>query len=149
MKGDHMHIHALVLLGVGLFSWSFAQAAPQTNLDDALQEKVDAAVQEKAQTESMFGSVEALWQYQSNPPHHRGSFRRTQTARTHATAVISGDVVFIHLTPGFAPGGLFVQQPKLLELTFTSLDGTKVVLQPSYQPLKRHWGFARVKNNSL
>lgn len=142
-----MHIHALVLLIVGLFSWSFAQAAPQTNLDVALQEKLDTAVQEKIQANSMFGSVEALWQFQSNPPHNRGSFRRTQTTRTSTTAVISGDMVFIHLTPGFAPGGLFVQKPKLLELTFISLDGKKIVLEPSYQPLKRHWVFAQVKKS--
>jgi len=143
-----MHIHILVLLGISLFSCSFAQALPQTNLDATLQDKLNAAVEENAQANSIFGSVEALWQYKSNPPHNRSAIPHTQTTRTHATAVISGNLVFIHLTPGFAPGGLFVQQPKLLELTFTALDGTKVILQPSYQPLKRHWVFSRVKTTA-
>lgn len=140
-----MRPHLLVLLILGLFSWSFAHALPQTNLDAALQDKLDVVLQEKSEASPVFGSVEALWQYKSNPPHHRGSYHKIQTTRTHATAVRSGDLVFIHKTPFFAPGGLFVQQPKLLELTFTALDGTKIALQPSYQPLKRHWVFSRIK----
>lgn len=138
------HIVSLVL--VSLCSLSFAQALPQTNVETTLQDKLDTALEQNAQVSPVFGSVEALWQYKSNPPHHRGSYKnKTSQTRTHATAVISGDLVFIHLTPGFAPGGLFVQQPKLLELTFTALDGTKIALQPSYQPLKRHWVFSHIK----
>ncbi len=141
-----MRIHAFVLLVVSLFSWSFAQALPQTNLDAALQDKVDTTLEQQSEVAPVFGSVEAVWQYKSNPPHHRGSHHKILTTRTHATAVLSGDLVFIHTSMGFAPGGLFVQEPKLLELTFTALDGTKVILQPSYQKLKRRWVFARVKN---
>lgn len=141
-----MRLHIFVLLLVGLCSWSFAQTPPQqADLEGALHNKLDTVLQQASEAYSVFGSVEALWQFKSNPPNRRGVSHRIQTIRTHATAVISGDLVFIHLTAGFAPGGLFVQQPKLLELTFTSLDGTKVVLHPSYHPLKRHWVFARVK----
>lgn len=144
-----MHIQALALLAVGLFSWSFVQAAPQTNLDAALQEKLDTALEQNAEAAPVFGSVEALWQYKSNPPRRRGGHhRKISQTRTHATAVLSGDLVFIHTTAWFAPGGSFVQEPKLLELTFTALDGTKVILQPSYQKLKRHWVFSRVKNTA-
>ncbi|MBP5404018.1 MAG: hypothetical protein J6Y17_02885 [Elusimicrobiaceae bacterium] len=141
------HIVSLVL--VSLCSLSFAQALPQTNVENTLQDKLDTALEQTAQVSPVFGSVEALWQYTSNPPHNRSSVQhKTLQIRTHATAVISGELVFIHLTPGFAPGGLFVKQPTLLELTFTALDGTKVSLQPSYQPLKRHWVFSHVKNTA-
>ena len=141
-----MRLHVFVLLAVSLFSWSFARALPQKDLDSTLQDKVDTTLEQQSEAAPVFGSVEALWQYTSNPPYHRGSSRRkTAYIRTHATAVISGNLVFIHLTYGFQPGSSFVKQPKLLELTFTALDGSKVILQPSYQPLKRRWVFARIK----
>ena len=113
-----MRLHVFILLTVSLFSWSFAHALPSTNVEAALQDNLDTALQQTSDAAPVFGSVEALWQYKSNPPHHRGSYKnKTSQTRTRATAVISGDLVFIHLTPGFAPGGLFVQQPTLLELT--------------------------------
>ena len=143
-----MRPHVLILLVISLFSWSFAQALPQTNLETVLQDKLDTALKQTADAAPVFGSVEALWQFQRRPPRRGFHRARTSYIRTQTTAVISGDLVFFRLTSGFELGGSFIQQPKILELTFTALDGTQVMLEPSYQPLKRRWVFARVKTST-
>ncbi len=144
-----MYKHILVLWVAGLFSCSLAQAAPQEDLKTTVENKAETTLQQTAQAAPVFGSVEAVWQFISNPPHNRGFRpRRMSQTRTHATAVISGNLVFIHATAGFELNSAFTKQPKILELTFTAMDGTKVALEPSYQPLKRHWVVARIKTTA-
>ena len=58
-----MYTRILVLLTVSLFAWAIAQAEPQTNLKDTLEDKLEAAVQQTVEAHPLFGSVEALWQF--------------------------------------------------------------------------------------
>lgn len=132
-------------LALVLFTCLPVLATPQTISQEPIQRRLEVATHQTTQMQHIFGSVEALWQFKTRKFKH-GSYVKTAYTRTHTDAIISGNFVFFRITPWFEIGG-FAKQPKLVELTFTALDGTKVILEPSYRTIKRQWGFSTVQDN--
>lgn len=137
----------LSVLAITLGACLYAQALPHSTLETALQHQLENNVQQLAQVEPLFGSVEAVWQFTQHP-FKNWNHVHTSYVRTHTEAVRSGTFVFFRLTSGFERTSTHDEPSKLVELTFTSIDGTKVSLYPSYQELKRKWVVSHIQPSS-
>ena len=137
-----MRIHLLIILTLGILAGVSAQAAPQV-AHTTLQRQLENTFHSFTQVQHVFGTLEAVWQFKTQPRKHKVRLHTTYT-RTHTQAVKSEEWVFFRPNWTFKPGG-FAKQLTLVELTFTALDGTKITLEPAYYPLQKNWAFTHVQ----